>query len=68
MSLRITILPDSDLILLAAGLDNNKVHFYLEDKGKGDGNLTFTPSVTLSGHEDWVRGLDFKIDGKTLDK
>lgn len=43
--------------LLAMATDDDKVHLY----GKNN-SQTFEKVETLSGHEDWVRGLDFTID------
>lgn len=49
-------LPNSG-ILLAYATDDDKIHFHGENY-----SMCFDKVETLSGHEDWVRGLDFTID------
>ena len=44
-------------LLLAATLDDDKIHFYSEN------SQVFTRIESLLGHEDWVRDLDFTTDG-----
>ena len=44
-------------ILLAYVTDDDKIHLYGENSAK-----CFESVETLTGHEDWVRGLDFTTD------
>ena len=45
--------------LLALGGDDTKLHFYVEaDGGK------FVRSLSLTGHEDWIRAVQITADGK----
>lgn len=71
MSLRLCVLPGTQSLLLACATDDSKVQLYAENKalsqhGAGDGNAEteFVKVDTLSGHEDWVRALDFTQDGR----
>ena len=52
MGVRISRFPHTDGLILACAMDNSKIDLYIED---GE----FSHSLTLKGHEDWVRGLDF---------
>ncbi|WAQ93914.1 ELP2-like protein [Mya arenaria] len=52
-------LPNTNRLMLACGCDDMKIHVYIEqDTPNG---LQFTPVITLPGHEDWVRALDFTL-------
>lgn len=74
-ALKMCILPDtSDNILLAFAADDNHIYLY-SDTGKGleakdnsgKSDRKFVKVDTLSGHENWVRGLDFvKINNKEI--
>lgn len=55
-AVRLIQLSDAGL-LLAFSTDDDKIHFY----GENSNNL-FEKVELLSGHEDWVRGLDFIED------
>ncbi|KAL5234925.1 hypothetical protein ACI65C_002335 [Semiaphis heraclei] len=57
LSLKITLLSNTNCLLLACGLSNNKIQLYMNDFSNG--NSVFLPSHSLMGHEDWIRSLDF---------
>ncbi|KAH8237282.1 hypothetical protein KR038_008983 [Drosophila bunnanda] len=69
-SLRLTLLPSSDNVLLAFSGDDESVSLYAEqvEAAAGGDSLgrQFHRVHKLSGHEDWVRGLDFVYDGEDL--
>lgn len=60
LCLRLFVLPNTGVTLLAAGLDNDKIYIYAEQCVGG--LLQFVKVEELIGHEDWVRGLDFTVD------
>ncbi|VVC32544.1 Hypothetical protein CINCED_3A022921 [Cinara cedri] len=60
LSLKISILPYSNSLLLACGLSNNKIQLYINDFSNI--NSEFVISHSLIGHEDWVRSLDFVFE------
>lgn len=62
LSLKLTILPHSNSLLLACGLSNSKIQLYINDFGNI--NSEFVASYSLIGHEDWVRSLDFISESK----
>ncbi|XP_005184039.1 elongator complex protein 2 [Musca domestica] len=62
-TLRLTLLPKSEQILLAFSADDESVALWSEAQ---DESLTFQPIHKLLGHEDWVRGLDFMFEGDDL--
>lgn len=47
----------NEAVLLAFATDDDKIHLYCENSEK-----SFESVWTLTGHEDWVRGLDFTTD------
>lgn len=63
MGLKITFYPSAQKLLLACGLDNSKVHLYVENTDEDDKLCKFNPLQVLSGAEDWVECLDFKLNG-----
>ncbi|KAH8370895.1 hypothetical protein KR093_005504 [Drosophila rubida] len=63
-SLRLTLLPHSDNALLATSGDDETVSLWVNQTKDSQGQ--FKKVHTLSGHEDWVRGLDFVSDGDDL--
>lgn len=65
LAVRLSELPDKHAIM-AVAMDNSKIQLYIEDGKETDPNTTFIEAASLSGHEDWVRGLDFKADVGTL--
>lgn len=60
-SIRMCRLPDTDAILMAVATDDDRVHLYCE---KDDSQ--FSEVDRLIGHEDWVRGLDFIVNGERI--
>lgn len=56
------LLPGTNKILVAFALDDDKIHLYLDKEENQTRN--FTKIEILSGHEDWVRGLDFTLDSQ----
>lgn len=54
VGLRLYIFPKSKEVLLGFCLDDSKIYIYTEKE-----SLNFELSAILSGHEDWVRALDF---------
>ncbi|KAH8319779.1 hypothetical protein KR074_005576 [Drosophila pseudoananassae] len=69
-SLRFTLLPNSENVLLAFSGDDETISLWAEKAeilGGGDSlSQPFQQVHKLSGHEDWVRGLDFVKDGEDL--
>ncbi|KAI8036838.1 hypothetical protein M5D96_010148 [Drosophila gunungcola] len=69
-SLRLKLLPKSNHVLLAFSGDDETVSLWteqIEATGGGDApGLQFQRVHKLTGHEDWVRGLDFVDDGEDL--
>ncbi|XP_023017207.1 elongator complex protein 2 [Leptinotarsa decemlineata] len=63
VGIKLSFLPDTDEILLACALDNSKIQLYVETS---DADFKMESSCQLAGHEDWVRGLDFTVDGADL--
>ncbi|KAK9728923.1 Elongator subunit elp2 [Basidiobolus ranarum] len=53
LSLSISVLPGSQVPILACGSTDMKVHLYIEKNGE------FVQALSLQGHEDWVRTLAF---------
>lgn len=54
LSIAMAFLPSSEVITLAIGGTDRKVHIWTRSDGP------FIRSVTLSGHEDWIRALAFQ--------
>ncbi|KAG1874502.1 WD40-repeat-containing domain protein [Suillus subalutaceus] len=54
LSIATGFLPSSEAIILAIGGTDRKVHIWTRSDGP------FIRSVTLSGHEDWIRALAFR--------
>nr|XP_054767769.1 elongator complex protein 2-like [Lytechinus pictus] len=52
----LTVIGSSNVPLVGVGGDDCKVHLYTEV------NHIFTRVQSLSGHEDWIRGLEFTHD------
>lgn len=59
-ALRMARLPGTDTIILAVATDDDRIHLYSEQI---QGSYKFEKIETLVGHEDWVRGLDFILNG-----
>ncbi|EDW08843.1 probable elongator complex protein 2 [Drosophila mojavensis] len=68
LTLRLTLLPKTEQVLLAFSTDDETVALWAEQSAaSGDANAgQFKCAHKLSGHEDWVRGLDFVYDGDDL--
>ncbi|CAI9721363.1 complex 2-like [Octopus vulgaris] len=47
---------NSSGVILACGCDNQKVNLYVLQQGQ------FVSAVSLSGHDDWVSGVDFCVE------
>lgn len=60
LSIKLVEMPSSGCVLLAIGLDNDKIYIYCEQEV--DKTINFVKVEELIGHEDWIRGLDFTID------
>lgn len=58
--LRTTLLPNSQSLILAAGFSDGKIQLFSSESE----TLGFGKSEVLSGHENWVHGLDFTNDGE----
>lgn len=58
VGIAISELPGSDSVIIACALDNSTIDLYNNVQQQ-----EFQKCGTLKGHEDWVRGLDFTIDG-----
>ncbi|XP_023297424.2 probable elongator complex protein 2 [Lucilia cuprina] len=66
-TLRLTLLPKSEQILLAFTADDESVALWAEDIAQlVSDEFNFQPVHKLLGHEDWVRGLDFVREGDDL--
>lgn len=50
--------------MLSCACDDMKVHIYVEQEIED--KQSFKSVITLPGHEDWVRAVEFTVDGKTL--
>ncbi|CAG9763489.1 unnamed protein product [Ceutorhynchus assimilis] len=57
VGLRIGILPKENKLIIACALDNSKIQIILQNEENN-----WIKYTTLSGHEDWVRGLDFTVN------
>ncbi|XP_051948383.1 elongator complex protein 2-like isoform X2 [Xyrauchen texanus] len=61
MDVSLALLPGSRVPVLACGGDDSKVHLYVQIGGQ------FQRVLTLPGHEDWVRGVEWAVkDGELL--
>lgn len=50
---------DGSTFVLAAGGTRRTIHIFGASGGE---EINFTPQATLSGHEDWIRSLDFTVE------
>ncbi|KAI0728765.1 WD40 repeat-like protein [Fomitopsis betulina] len=55
LSLAIATLPDTQATILAIGSTDRSVHIWIRSETQ------FVSSAVLSGHEDWVRALTFRL-------
>ncbi|XP_030644791.1 elongator complex protein 2 [Chanos chanos] len=61
MDVSLALLPGSRVPILACGGDDSKVYLYVQLNGE------FQRVLTLQGHEDWVRGVEWAAkDGELL--
>lgn len=58
VGVRFGLAPKLGKPVLACALDNSKIHVITWN------GTEWITSQVLTGHEDWVRGLDFAPDGK----
>ncbi|XP_044150035.1 elongator complex protein 2 [Bufo gargarizans] len=56
----LSVLPGSGVPTLACGGDDSRVHLYVKQDGQ------FQKTQVLHGHEDWVRGVEFAINGQDM--
>ncbi|XP_076094139.1 elongator complex protein 2-like [Mytilus galloprovincialis] len=56
LDLSFTVIPDTNVPMLACGCDDQKIHIFIEQSEK------FVRIMSLQGHEDWIRAIDFTID------
>ncbi|KAK3108608.1 hypothetical protein FSP39_011810 [Pinctada imbricata] len=59
LDVAITVFPSINVPLIACGCDDHKVHLFVLNEGQ-----EFKKVMTLQGHEDWVRAVDFTVDDK----
>ncbi|KAI8793258.1 elongator complex protein 2 [Biomphalaria glabrata] len=57
LSLSTFIIPGTRVPLLVCGCDDHNIHLYLRGS-----DLQFTQLIVLTGHEDWIRDLQFVAD------
>ncbi|XP_053373737.1 elongator complex protein 2-like [Mercenaria mercenaria] len=60
LDLSLTVIPNTACLMLSCACDDQKVHVYTEQESQDQ--TQFVSSITLPGHEDWVRAVDFTID------
>ncbi|XP_048662279.1 elongator complex protein 2 isoform X5 [Marmota marmota marmota] len=64
LALCLSFLPNTDgeypLPILACGDDDCKIHLFVQQNGQ------FQKMLSLSGHEDWIRGVEWAAFGKDL--
>ncbi|KAG8572028.1 hypothetical protein GDO81_011889 [Engystomops pustulosus] len=56
----LSILPGCGVPVLVCGADDSRVHLYVKQDGQ------FQKTQVLHGHEDWVRGVEFAINGQNM--
>ncbi|KAK6619878.1 hypothetical protein RUM44_006278 [Polyplax serrata] len=70
LDVKLDIFPSTDVVVLACAADDNKVHIFVEQKRSEidgvDDDHQFYKIHVLSGHEDWVRSIDFYPHGSDL--
>ncbi|KAF1381537.1 hypothetical protein PFLUV_G00155020 [Perca fluviatilis] len=60
MDVSLALLPGSRVPILACGGDNSQVHLYVQSNGE------LQKTMSLQGHEDWVRGVAWASLGGEL--
>ena len=65
LCVRLCFLPETQIVLLSCAADDAKIHLFAESTGSDtDRNAKkFVKVDSLVGHEDWVRAMDFTLDG-----
>ncbi|XP_060064524.1 elongator complex protein 2-like [Ylistrum balloti] len=58
LDVALTVIPKSHIPVLACGCDDQKIHLYVLQEDQ------FTKVISLQGHEDWIRAVDFTTDDK----
>ncbi|XP_033762660.1 elongator complex protein 2-like [Pecten maximus] len=56
LDVALTVIPKTNIPVLACGCDDQKVHLYVLQDDQ------FTKVISLHGHEDWIRAVDFTTD------
>eukprot|EP01135_Chromosphaera_perkinsii_P005194 Nk52_evm12s322 gene=Nk52_evmTU12s322 len=62
-----SLLPGTEVVLLATGGVDKRIHIYAAVNNSGDGveksgrGVVFEKSVVLQGHADWISGLAFAL-------
>ncbi|CAH0555749.1 unnamed protein product [Brassicogethes aeneus] len=59
-AMRLAVIPNTRELILALALDNSKINIYKEH------NNEFVLQCVITGHDDWVRGLDFTVNKNDL--
>ncbi|XP_068188871.1 elongator complex protein 2 [Antennarius striatus] len=60
MDVSLTLLPGSRVPILACGGDNSQINLYVQSDGQ------LLKVMSLQGHEDWVRGVEWASTGGEL--
>jgi elongator complex protein 2 len=69
LCVRLCFLPGTQVLLLSCAADDAKIHLFAESTDSDiDRSLNvcakkFVKVDSLVGHEDWVRAMDFTLDG-----
>jgi elongator complex protein 2 len=72
LCVRLCLLPGTDIVLLACAADDSKIHLFAESPSSATGGTLkanakqFVKVDSLVGHEDWIRAMDFTLDGNYL--
>ncbi|XP_068792398.1 elongator complex protein 2 isoform X2 [Struthio camelus] len=60
MDVCLSFLPGSNVPILACGGDNCKINLFIQQDGQ------FQKTLILSGHEDWIRSIEWAVCGEDL--
>jgi elongator complex protein 2 len=73
LCVRLCFLPGTEVVLLSCAADDAKIHLFAESSSNGnccavgEGLKTYAKQFvkvdSLVGHEDWIRAMDFTVDG-----
>ena len=68
LCLSFAYLPGTDVVLLVCAVEDAKIHLYADTASQSDGTSIqqFEKVMVLKGHEDWIRALDFTVDGNRI--